>query len=195
MDVAGCRGERTTISLCGLVPVLAHSWPLSEFSVLQPVVHLVPQLQDPDLGARIEHAMRHAFSCRHERVAIVGTDVPDLTSSLVAGALQALDSYQARMHGVRMLVARVRAKDGRAVPTYMLCNRCTRTFQAVFGPAADGGFYLLALSTLPSGLFQVLLAVLAGSISRAGRQELPPPLLTFHPRLACRASSGAHHLP
>lgn len=27
--------------------------------------------------------------------------------------------------------------------------------QAVFGPAEDGGYYLLALNTLPSGLFQV----------------------------------------
>ncbi|EFN52145.1 hypothetical protein CHLNCDRAFT_139284 [Chlorella variabilis] len=74
-------------------------------------------LQDPDLGARIEHAMRHAFSCRHERVAI-----------------------------------------------------------AVFGPAADGGFYLLALSTLPSGLFQGIQwstpSALANNLANARRLGL-----------------------
>ena len=57
---------------------------------------LVPQLQAADLGARMDHAMRHAFNCGHERVAIVGTDVPDLSHRLVAKALQMLDSYQVR---------------------------------------------------------------------------------------------------
>jgi hypothetical protein len=57
---------------------------------------LVPQLQDPDLGARLHHAMAHAFAAGHQRVAVVGTDVPDLNASLVARALAALDNHQAR---------------------------------------------------------------------------------------------------
>ncbi|KAL4435253.1 hypothetical protein ABPG77_001935 [Micractinium sp. CCAP 211/92] len=81
-------------------------------------MRLVPQLQEPDLGARMGHAMQHAFAQGHRRVAIVGTDVPDLAASTVGRALQELDSHQ-----------------------------------AVFGPAEDGGYYLLALTALPAGLF------------------------------------------
>lgn len=83
-------------------------------------MRLVPQLQEPNLGARMQHALQYALNCGHQRVAIVGTDVPDLSSTVVASALHCLDTYQ-----------------------------------AVFGPAEDGGYYLLALNTLPSGLFQV----------------------------------------
>jgi glycosyltransferase A (GT-A) superfamily protein (DUF2064 family) len=83
-------------------------------------VHLVVQMEDLDLGRRMEHAMQHAFGCGHQRVVVIGTDVPDLTGSLVDRALLALDRNQ-----------------------------------GVFGPAVDGGYYLLALSILPPGLFQV----------------------------------------
>lgn len=62
----------------------------------QPGARLVPQMQDPDLGARMGHAMQHAFSQGHQRVAIVGTDVPDLTAGIVGRALQSLDAHQAR---------------------------------------------------------------------------------------------------
>lgn len=59
-------------------------------------MRLVPQLQEPDLGARMGHAMQHAFALGHQRVAIVGTDVPDLTAGIVRRALLALDTHQAR---------------------------------------------------------------------------------------------------
>ncbi|KAL4436628.1 hypothetical protein ABPG75_003767 [Micractinium tetrahymenae] len=110
-----------------------------------PGLTLVPQLQAPDLGARMEHAMRHAFARGHQRVAILGTDVPDLAAGIVARALQALDTHQ-----------------------------------AVFGPAEDGGYYLLALSSLPPGLFQgiewsthTVLAANAANAQRLGLRLAP----------------------
>ncbi|KAL4858107.1 hypothetical protein ACK3TF_001606 [Chlorella vulgaris] len=99
-------------------------------------MRLAPQLQEPNLGARMQHALQYALNCGHQRVAIVGTDVPDLTSTVVASALHCLDTYQ-----------------------------------AVFGPAEDGGYYLLALTTLPSGLFQGISwstsSVLAANVANA----------------------------
>ena len=59
-----------------------------------------------NLGQRM-----HRACARHRRVAIVGTDIPELCTDDVAAAFRAL---------------------GRA--------------QAVFGPAADGGYWLVALS-------------------------------------------------
>ena len=93
--------------------------PLQERRGMTMVV--VPQLQQaPDLGARMAHALQHALDRGHRRVAIVGTDIPDLTAAHVARALRSLDSHQ-----------------------------------VVFGPAEDGGYYLLALTALPPGLFEV----------------------------------------
>ncbi|KAL4858106.1 hypothetical protein ACK3TF_001606 [Chlorella vulgaris] len=57
-------------------------------------MRLAPQLQEPNLGARMQHALQYALNCGHQRVAIVGTDVPDLTSTVVASALHCLDTYQ-----------------------------------------------------------------------------------------------------
>ena len=68
---------------------------MSQCPTLQASLVLVPQLQDPDLGARLHDAMAHAFAAGHRRVAVVGTDVPDLTAALVARALATLDTHQA----------------------------------------------------------------------------------------------------
>jgi rSAM/selenodomain-associated transferase 1 len=61
-----------------------------------------------DLGKRMERA---AGRWPHRRVAIVGSDIPELTAADVAAAFRRLGSAQ-----------------------------------ACFGPAADGGYYLVALS-------------------------------------------------
>lgn len=61
---------------------------------LQADLVLQPQLQHADLGARMAHALRHALAAGHRRVAIVGTDVPDLTAEVVLQALQTLDTHQ-----------------------------------------------------------------------------------------------------
>lgn len=110
---------------------------------------LRPQLQQPNLGARMEHAMRHAFAAGHRSVVIVGTDIPDLTAGLVARALQALRGHQVGLACPAVLVP-VSASN-RCQP----CCPAPHNLQAVFGPAEDGGYYLLALSSLPQELFEV----------------------------------------
>ncbi|PRW33997.1 glycosyl transferase [Chlorella sorokiniana] len=96
--------------------------------------------------------MQHAFAAGHRRVAIVGTDVPDLTAHIVLQALRALDGHQ-----------------------------------AVFGPAADGGYYLLALSSLPQALFEDIewstATVLAASVANAQRVGLSVAPLGTLPKL------------
>lgn len=57
-------------------------------------MRLEPQLDSPDLGDRMRAAMCHAFAAGHRRVAIVGTDIPDLRAALVLQALAALDTHQ-----------------------------------------------------------------------------------------------------
>ena len=74
------------------------------FLALQSGLVLLPQLQHPDLGARMAHALQHAFAAGHRRAAIVGTDIPDLTAGIVLRALQALDSHQVRVHCPRPAV-------------------------------------------------------------------------------------------
>lgn len=57
-------------------------------------MHLLPQLGEPDLGARMHHAMHFAFTRGHQRVAIVGTDAPNLSSNVIKKALQHLDRHE-----------------------------------------------------------------------------------------------------
>lgn len=63
---------------------------------LQASLALVPQLGEPDLGARMRHAFQHVLAAGHRRAAIVGTDIPDVGAGLVERALAALDSHQVR---------------------------------------------------------------------------------------------------
>jgi uncharacterized protein len=46
-----------------------------------------------DLGARMEHAFDTAFSTGYQKVVIVGSDCPALSSSLVAEAFEKLDTH------------------------------------------------------------------------------------------------------
>ena len=72
-----------------------------------------------DLGARIADAAAHAFAAGARRVAIVGTDCPDLDARRIGAALDALDDAD-----------------------------------AAFGPADDGGYYLVALARPLPALFR-----------------------------------------
>jgi glycosyltransferase A (GT-A) superfamily protein (DUF2064 family) len=60
---------------------------------------LIPQLQSPSLGNRIHHALNHALALGHERVLLVGTDVPDITPAVLRSALQQLHTHQVGSDG------------------------------------------------------------------------------------------------
>ena len=76
--------------------------------------------QDPgDLGRRMERAFDRAFRAGARRVAVVGTDAPDVDAAHVGAALDALDDAD-----------------------------------VVLGPAADGGYWLLALARPRPELFR-----------------------------------------
>ena len=182
-------------------------------STPQPHLTLVPQLQTPDLGARMAHAMRNAFAAGHRRVAIAGTDVPDLDARVAAHALASLETHQARSgggyeicDGRRALTLRCNGKRAQVPAQEDQPQLCTPwvppTPQAVFGPADDGGFYLLALSALPDGLFQVRFtqSQQGSTHAAAGRHRpraappspaTPPSLSPCRPPLPARTSSGA----
>lgn len=78
----------------------------------------IPQAEG-DLGERLERAFAEAFDAGFERVVVIGSDLPDLSSALLRRALGLLDRYE-----------------------------------AVLGPARDGGYYLLGLRQLVTGVFR-----------------------------------------
>jgi uncharacterized protein len=48
----------------------------------------------PDLGARMDDAFSRAFEAGYTRVVLIGSDLPDLPRSLLAGALRVLDRHE-----------------------------------------------------------------------------------------------------
>ena len=54
----------------------------------------LPQ-EGADLGERMEHAFRRAFSEGRTKVVLIGSDIPDLPTSVVSEAFQALDGNDA----------------------------------------------------------------------------------------------------
>lgn len=102
--------------------------------------------------------LEHAFEwgfARAEQVCVVGTDIPDLDRTVVASAFEALGGSP--------------GADA----------------DAVFGPAVDGGYYLLALCTKAPELFKGIPwstdRVLDTSLERAGAAGLA---VHLGPRLA-----------
>jgi rSAM/selenodomain-associated transferase 1 len=73
---------------------------------------------DGDLGVRMKDAFAHAFADGAEHVVIVGSDLPEVSASLLRRAFELLGAHR-----------------------------------AVIGPARDGGYYLLGLRRLVSGIF------------------------------------------
>jgi rSAM/selenodomain-associated transferase 1 len=87
----------------------------AEVQELAPGVDVIPQAEG-DLGERMHAAMVHLFERGARSVAVIGSDLPDITPDSVAAAFEALES------------------DPEAL---------------VLGPAADGGYYLVAARRVP----------------------------------------------
>lgn len=71
-----------------------------------------------DLGARMENAFKKAFDDGYNRIVLIGSDLPDITSKHIKKGLDTLNHYD-----------------------------------SVFGPALDGGYYLLGLSKMCDFVF------------------------------------------
>jgi rSAM/selenodomain-associated transferase 1 len=99
-----------------------------------------------DLGQRLAEASATAFQEGSSRVAIIGTDCPQLDSSI-------------------------------ALKTFLLLDKC----DVVLGPAADGGYYLIATRKLVPQLFERIPwggpTVLRDTLSRALGLDLTVELL------------------
>jgi len=93
----------------------------AHFAALAPGIESQPQ-QGEDLGKRMEFAFARLFRQGFDRVAIIGSDSPDLPAEYI------LRTYELLGGGA----------------------------DAVFGPADDGGYYLLAMSCLRRELFSGL---------------------------------------
>ncbi|MFC1769755.1 TIGR04282 family arsenosugar biosynthesis glycosyltransferase [Nitrospirota bacterium] len=74
--------------------------------------------QGEDLGSRMEHCLKEAFEHGHDRVAVVGTDIPELSADIVKECISLLDYAD-----------------------------------IVFGPAEDGGYYLVCMKQLIPEVF------------------------------------------
>jgi len=71
------------------------------------------------LGDRMSHAFQQGFKDGYERIVLIGSDLPDITSSQINAGLEALN-----------------------------------TNDVVFGPAEDGGYYLVGFSKFHDFVFQ-----------------------------------------
>lgn len=75
--------------------------------------------QGENLGARMKNAFAKAFADGYERIVLIGSDLPDITTSPINKGLERLK------------------KD-----------------DIVFGPAEDGGYYLIGLSKMQTKVFE-----------------------------------------
>ena len=78
------------------------------------------QQEGRDLGRRMQAAFRQAFDKGFKKVVIIGSDCPEISTSLLRQAFVQL-----------------------------------KTHEAVIGPAADGGYYLLGMSQFFPKLFEL----------------------------------------
>eukprot|EP00850_Spirogloea_muscicola_P008329 SM000044S15976 [mRNA] locus=s44:289093:290273:- [translate_table: standard] len=84
-----------------------------------PDLQLRPQVNEPDLGARMLAALQEVFRTGASSAIVIGTDVPDLDEHIMMSAFSALEVHQ-----------------------------------VVFGPAEDGGYYLLGIRQPYAALFE-----------------------------------------
>ncbi|HZV80754.1 MAG TPA: TIGR04282 family arsenosugar biosynthesis glycosyltransferase [Geobacteraceae bacterium] len=116
------------------------------FAALAPRVETLPQ-RGADLGERMADAFADQFRQGTDRVAIIGSDSPDLPGEYILQAFDLLDGGN----------------------------------DVVFGPAEDGGYYLLAMGKLWKELFTGLPwsspELLSSSLKRAGQGDLKAALL------------------
>ncbi len=88
--VAPLAGEGVEVQICGLPPgslTTLRVWLGRRF-------RYVPQ-RGRDLGARMAHAFREAFSTGARRAVIIGSDCPHLTTSIIRKALASLGTVDA----------------------------------------------------------------------------------------------------
>lgn len=90
---------------------------LEKYGCLRLVAGCQSQEQSDCLGGRILHAFRSVACLGYKTIAIVGTDIPDLTSKVLFAGIEALQRH--------------RISD----------ERC-----ALLGPSIDGGFYMMILA-------------------------------------------------
>jgi rSAM/selenodomain-associated transferase 1 len=117
------------------------------FRGIAPGAELFPQ-EGETLGDRMENAFARAFARSFQRVAIIGTDSPDLPPGFIESAFALLGN---------------------------------ENVDVVFGPAEDGGYYLLAMKRLHGELFRGISwssgSVLADSLARCAAAGLTVELL------------------
>ena len=118
-------------------------------SLMPSGVRVMPQPQG-SLGERMRAVMAQAFDEGASIVVLVGSDLPDITSSVIASAISILKS------------------DPQSL---------------VLGPAHDGGYYLIAATTVPHvfegiewGSARVLEQTRAAAAARGVRVQLLDPL-------------------
>ena len=75
--------------------------------------------QGVDLGARMENAFKEGFENGYDKIVLIGSDLPDISSTIIEQSFTALEKKE-----------------------------------VVFGPAEDGGYYLIGLSRLHSCIFK-----------------------------------------
>lgn len=102
--------------------------------------------QGNHLGERMKNAFQEVFEEGFNKIAIIGTDCPDITASIIREAFAKLAS-----------------------------------FPIVFGPAKDGGYYLLAMNRIENSLFEDIpwstSEVLKISTERLKEKNIPYQLL------------------
>ncbi|CAI5990380.1 unnamed protein product [Closterium sp. NIES-65] len=107
-------------------------------------LRFVPQVGG-DVGARMQAAFQHVLGLGYQRVVVIGTDIPDVDGVTVAAALSALRNHQ---------VSGGEGKKGTTIgATVAAALLSLRHHQVVFGPALDGGYYLLGLTAVLPCLF------------------------------------------
>ncbi|CAI5981099.1 unnamed protein product [Closterium sp. NIES-64] len=124
-------------------------------------LRFVPQVGG-DVGARMQAAFQHVLGLGYQRVVVIGTDIPDVDGVTVAAALSALRNHQ---------VSGGEGKKG-----------TTMHHQVVFGPALDGGYYLLGLTAVLPCLFHVrmvLVPFLRNRLLQQSHTDFPCSSLSF----------------
>ena len=75
--------------------------------------------QGNDLGEKMQHAFQQGFASGHEKIILIGSDLPDISATIIQQGFDALNNND-----------------------------------IVFGPAEDGGYYLVGMKKLHPTIFQ-----------------------------------------
>jgi hypothetical protein len=123
---------------------------IREVKAMVPVRVQVIAQPGGDLGERMRGVLANLFTAGARRVALIGSDLPEITAVPVAAAFAALEDEPARL---------------------------------VLGPSLDGGYYLIAATTLPPvfegiswGRATVLQDTMAAAKKAGLRVHLLPPV-------------------